>query len=308
MDLPVEPRPSFKKGHFSEHVAKLTAACEWLGIGRGRAARYGELTRELFEDNSRSREHILGVNESCEIVELFELWKDRVGNFPGLAERIRTVFNKGPLLQEDENPASSTNRARNDAFGYLVAGKLLAASVPVVAVDGIVAQSGNCLSEADITVQWSETLFDIECKRPQSHASLEQRTKEARDQIQRPSRGGRHGVIALDCSVLVRPAGTLLETDSGEDAERSISVELEKSIVPKVESHLTHLIPGFILFARVPAMTRIRQSPTSTNAENPAYDFRPDSISTLLLVSNAQYTGPDVIRRLAERLVGKGRL
>ena len=108
MELPVGSRPFFKKGHYSEHLAKLTAACEWLGIDRGRAARYGELTRELFEDDARSREHILGVNESCEVVELFELWENRVGNFPGLAEKIRLVFNKGPLLQEDENPRSST--------------------------------------------------------------------------------------------------------------------------------------------------------------------------------------------------------
>jgi hypothetical protein len=98
-------------------------------------------------------------------------------------------------------------------------------------------------------------LIDIECKRPQSYASLDKRTKSARRQIKGPRRGGRHGVIALDCSVLVRPAGNLLESDSVEMTERSISIGLEKSVASKVKSHLTNSILGFLLFARVPVMT-----------------------------------------------------
>ena len=235
-------------------------------------------------------------------MDLFELWEHRVDDFPGLANRIRTVFNKGPLLREEENPGTSTNRARNDAFSYLVAGRLLAVGVPVVAIDGITSRDGNCTSEADVTFQWSGKLIDIECKRPQSYASLEERAKEARDQIQRPNRSGRHGVIALDCSVLVRRAGTLLESDSGKAAGRSVSIRLEKSIAHKVDASQTNLILGLLLFARVPVMTRGRQSPISTAEGKRIYDFRPDSISTWLVVSNAQYSGPDVLRCLAERL------
>ena len=303
MELPTGRGPSFKRGRYTEHIARLGTACDWLGIDRGRAARYGEPIREFFEDDARSRQHILAFSEICEIVELFELWEHRVADFPGLAGRIRTVFNKGPLLREEENPAASTNRARNDAFGHLVAGRLLAVGVPVIAVDGILARDASCASEADVTFRWSETLIDIECKRPQSYAALEKRAKEAREQIQRRSRGGRRGVIALDCSVLVRPAGTLLESDSGDAAERLVSTGLEKSIVPRVESRLTNLILGLLLFARVPAMTRVRQSPILTAAGKPIRDFRPDSISTWLVVSNAQYAGPDVLRCLAERLM-----
>jgi hypothetical protein len=298
----MERRPAFRKGRYTEQVAQLAAACEWLEIDRGRAARYGKLIKEFFEDDARSPQHILAYGESCEIVDLFELWEHRITDFPGLAGKIRAVFGKGPLLREEEKPATSSNRARNDAFGYLVAGKLLSAGVPVVAVDGILARNTTCESEADVTFQWSGMLIDIECKRPQSHTALGERAKEAREQLQRPSRGGRHGAIALDCSVLVRPAGTLLESASGEVAERWLSTELERAVASRVVSHLTNSILGFLFFARVPAMTRVRRSPILTARGTPIHDYRPDSISTWLVFSNAQYAGPDVLRYLAGRL------
>ena len=46
---------------------------------------------------------------------------------------------------------------------------------------------------------------------------------------------------------LFRPAGTLLESDSVEMAERS-----QKSVASRVKSHLTNSILGFVFFARVP--------------------------------------------------------
>lgn len=294
--------PSFRKMRYAEQVARLAEACAWLGIDRGRAAQYGELIREFFEDDARSLQHILAFGESCEVVDLFELWEARVTEFPGLTERMRAILGKGPLLREEENPAASSNRPRNDAFAYIVAGRLLTAGVAVVAVDGINARDVTCSSEADVTFRCEGTLFDIECKRPRSYAALRKRTAEARAQIERPSRQGRPGVIALDCSVLVRPAGTLLESGSGAAAERLISSELERSIATRIESRLTNSILGFLLFARVPPMIRVHRSPIFTASGEPIHDFRPVSISTLLVVRNAQYAEPDVLRRLANRL------
>jgi hypothetical protein len=295
--------PVFRKGSYTEQIARLVAACNWLGIEQGRAAQYSKLIREFFEDNARSRQHILAIGESCEIVDLFELWEHRATAFPGLAEKIRTACIKGALLREEEHSATSSHRARDDAFGYLVAGRLLAAGVPVVDIEGILTSNTSCESKADITVQWHGTLIDIECKRPQSSAALAKLTKKARKQLQHPGRDGRHGVIALDCSVLVRPSGTLLESSSGEAAERLISTKLEQSCATKVESYLTPSMPGFLFFARVPAMIRVRRSPIVTVQGKSIYDFRPDSISTWLVLSNAQYAGPDILRDLAERLL-----
>ena len=295
--------PSFRKMRYTDQVTRLAEACAWLGIDQGRAAEYGKLIREFFEDDARSTRHILAFGESCEVVDLFELWGPRAVEFPGLADRMRAVLGKGPLLREEENPSASTNRPRNDAFGYLVAGRLLAAGVPVVAVDGINGRDTSCSSEADVTFRWKATLFDIECKRPRSDMALGVRTAEARAQIERPSREGRHGVIAIDCSVLVRPAGTLLESGSGAEAEGLISRMLETSIAPKIESRLTNSLLGFLLFARVPAMIRIRRSPILSASGEPIHDFWPDSISTWLVVSNAQYPGSDTLRDLAGRLL-----
>jgi len=101
-------------------------------------------------------------------------------------ERSGQSAARDQLLREEENPAVSSNRARNDAFGYLVAGRLLAAGVPVVAVDGYPYSRCDLRIRSDVTFQWHGTLIDIECKRPQSYAALEARTKEAREQIQRP--------------------------------------------------------------------------------------------------------------------------
>ena len=46
-------------------------------------------------------------------------------------------------------------------------------------------------------------------------------------------------------------------------------------------------------------MTRVRRSPILTARDTPFHDYRPDSISTWLVFSNAQYTGPDALRYLA---------
>jgi hypothetical protein len=293
----MDRRPSLRKTASAEHLNKLDRACQWLSVGRGRAPRYRQLISEFIENNSRSPEHILAIGESSEIVDLFELWEQRIADFPGLERKIKTIFSKGPLLREGEKFAASSNRARNDAFTCLVAGTLLKAGIPVVAVEGIVARHAKCESEADLTFWSSGRFIDVECKRPQTPEALVRRAKEACKQIVRPSRGGRHGVIALDCSVLVRPEGKLLENVAPEDEEIRISRLLERAVPPKVAPYLTNSVLGLLLFARIPAMTRLR---IVTPKGEPI--FRPDSILSWLVVSNHRYSGPDVLRFMANEL------
>ena len=90
---------------------------------------------------------------------------------------------------------------------------LLSTGVPVVAADGKGAGTETCKSEADATFRWEDLLINVECKRPQSQGALGKLTKEARKQIEHPSRGGCHGVIALDCSVVARNHNQAGETD-----------------------------------------------------------------------------------------------
>jgi hypothetical protein len=122
------------------------------------------------------------------------------------------------------------------------------------------------------------------------------------DQLQTFLRDTSEAACALDCSVLVRPEGTLFESDSLEMAERSISIELKKSVASRVESRLTNSILGFLLFARVPARTRTRSSPILTALGEPINEYRLDCISTWLVNGNAQYARPEILQCLVECL------
>ena len=297
--------PSFTKVPSVAHQDTLVRACEWLSIDLGRARQYCDLLKEYIEGAEKSREHILAINESFEIIDLFNLWEQRISDFPGLENKIRAIFKKGPTLREYERPAVSSNRPRNDAFACLVAGHLLREGVPVIAVEGILARDAECDSEADITFTSRDGFVDVECKRPQSDAALVRRTKEAHDQITRPSRGGRLGIVALDCSVLVRPPDTVLKSVSPASGESVISQQLENTLSPSVVSHLTDSILGLLLFARVPAMT-----PLEIVAPGGESIFRPDCIVSWLVVGNSIYAGNpchDVLRRLSNSESGLAR-
>jgi hypothetical protein len=295
--------PRVVSGHYTEHLQSLQAACEWMGINRGRAAQYSQLVREFFAEGKRSREHILAYNESCEIIDLYALWQAPVKNFSGLRRKIEAVFRKGPVLREGENPNASTNKSRNEAFVYLLAGKLIRAGVKVVAVDGTVAQGTSCYTNADINLEWNGSVINIECKRPQTQDALTERVKEARQQLTHPSRKGWAGIIAIDCSAFVRPLEQLLGADSAEHAERFLADSLEKAVIPKVEKHLETTILGCLLFARAPAMIRRGHSSILSSLGNPmAYYLRPDSISTWLVLNNSHSSNPSVLPCVSELL------
>ncbi len=132
--LTMDRKLSFRKAPSSEYLANLEAACQWLSVESGRAARLRHFLGEFVESDERSREHILAYSKSREIVDLFGLWEHRIADFPGLDKKMWSVFRKGPLLREDKKAAASSNRPRNDAFVYLVAGLLLKAGLQVVAV------------------------------------------------------------------------------------------------------------------------------------------------------------------------------
>jgi hypothetical protein len=286
----------FEKSHHADHLQSLRRAYEWVGITQGRARQYKKLITEFFTQDQRSQKHILAYNESWEIIEIYELWKIPIHEFPSLKEKIRAVLSAGPILHEDERPDTSSNRSRNDAFVYLLAGKLISLGVEVSGVDGIVRQGASGHRNADITFEWKGSAIDIECKRPQTQKSLQKRVKEARQQLR-----DRIGIIAVDCSAFVRPLGGLLEKDSAAEAERFLASLLEKKVKPKVEKYLKTAILGFILFARAPAMTRVGQSPILSVHGNPIYTYRTDSISTWLVVNNSDSLNPEVLPSVFNR-------
>jgi len=298
----MDAKQQFKKSQYTEHLKSLKRACEWLGISQGRAAKYVKLVKEFFKNDKRSQEHILAFNESCEITDIYESWKPCISNFPGLYKKIRKVCRKGPVLREDERPSKSSNRPRNDAFAYFLAGKLMTAGIQIVAVDGVVRKGISSHRDADITFGWNGALIDIECKRPQTEKALKERVKEASKQITNPKRQGRIGIIAIDCSVFVRPPGKLLEKDSGQRAEEFLSQCLAREIKPQVKTMFGKTILGFLLFARAPHMALIKISPVvSPRGEHFRY-YRPESISTFLVIGNPTFS-ITVLQFICKRLV-----
>lgn len=135
--------------------------------------------------------------------------------------------------------------------------------------------------------------IDVECKRLQSKKGLLKRAKAARSQI---TQSNRCGIIAIDCSVLYRPTGTVLETSAPDAAESQLSKWLETNIEPNIRSSLSPRILGFILFARVPTMT-------SVGIINSRGDFfrRRDSISSWLVIGNPGCPNFEILRSIELR-------
>lgn len=280
-----------------EHVAGLREACAWMGITRGRASEYVRLLEESLRGAS-SEEHVLAAYESSEIVDLYDLWKPQARLFPGIRERLGEVGGKGAQFREGEN-ASSSNRPRNDAFCLLVAGKLLAADIDVVAVDGTATGGEHCAQVGDVVVRSGGRLVVVECKRPRSSKRLERRVRDAWGQIQR---GGVPGIIALDCSVLVRPAGGVLEGDALVAAERTVFERLAQTVAPRLYRHWRPQLLGFLLFARVPAMTRVDPDGVNGGA------YRRDWTSSWVVVANRYAERPllAVMARISRDLAQNG--
>lgn len=282
--------PHHQISNYPDHLKLLQAACDWMGIDRGRATQYTSLIKQFFDDGRRSREHILAYNESCEITEIYGLWKVRVNDFPDLDRKIRSVFAGGPVLRENEKSANSSNRPRNDAFVYLLAGKLMKAGISVVAVDGSVVDGSGRESDADITLCLNRTLIDVQCKRPLSLSKMQKRVREACRQLMKSITSGQKGIVCLDCSAIIRPVGTLIEQDSAENAVNFLGDLMERDIVPKARATIESNVLGLILFARSPAMIRKGQSAILSASGIPYRRyFRPESISSSLIVTNPKY-------------------
>jgi hypothetical protein len=159
-----------------------------------------------------------------------------------------------------------------------LAGKLIRAGIKVLAVEGLIAEGISNLKTADIAVEWSSSIIDIECKRPQTEDSLDANVEGAYRQLGDLNRQYPMSIIAIDCSPFIRPPETLIEDDSAEHAEEYLGKLLADSIGPKIQTHFDPGLLGFLLFARAPAMIREGNSPILSPNGNPYRHLRPVSI------------------------------
>lgn len=282
--------PYHRMTNYVEHMQNLQLACEWMDIKKGRASQYQKFIKEFYDEDIRSREHILAYKEGFEITNIYELWKSSIANFPGLEQKVKQIFKKGPILREDERPDTSSNRPRNDAFVFLLAGNLIKSGVKVIAVDGIIAQGYSCDQDADITFVWQDSPIDIQCKRPQSEQAITKRVKEARQQLRRG------GIIALDCSAFVLPGGHLIESSSELKALKILDDAIDSMVIPKVAKHLDFGFLGFLVFGRAPALIRVGHSAILSYKGNNIVYIRRDCISTWLAIVDETSPNIEILR------------
>ena len=277
-----------------EYVKTLESACSFWKIRQGRAREYVRRLIEFYQTETLTPEHLLAYYESFEIAELFELWKDHIDAFPGIEKKIRKACEKGPFLREDEAPGTSSNRPRNDAFCYLVAGKFLSASISVVSIDGLPSRHFAYKTSADFAFLWDAKLVSVECKRPQTQKALPKLVAKARDQI---IASGLSGVVAIDCSVVCRPNGTVLEASTPRKAEYQLYKWLRYEVYPKIRSRLSEQVLGVLLYSRIPAMT-------ATNlVDSRGESFRRrDCISSWLAVGSRTNQDCEILRNVANML------
>jgi hypothetical protein len=212
------------------------------------------LLREFDEQGERSWPHYMAANESFEVTEIHRLWRLRFDGFPGLRERVAECLSSGTVVPEDELARTGSNKPRNDAFVYWVAGRLLDAGVGVVGVDGI-GQGGRQLDGTwDVVMEWEGEKLAVECKRPYSPAGLGPCLRRGVNQIRR---GGVAGMVALDCSRVVRPMegqGVVLEASSPEAAWARLADRLQGLLKVVHRPSPRWGVLGLVLFARAPAM------------------------------------------------------
>ena len=237
-----------KKRTIDDFLPELEEACDWLNIERGRPREYVRLFEE-FGRGERRREHVLAYFEAYDIVELFELWRNDIGGFPGLKTRVEQACGKGPTMTDDEKTSNSSNKPRNDAFVYLMAGRFRKAGISVSTVDGIRAGCGKSKSAEDFSILWNGLDINVECKRPYSTNGFKRLAKEAQRQIKRRRR---RGIIMMDCSRLVRPANEEFGAESPDAATDELHRRLQKEAEPKLPRPMARKVLGAVLFARIP--------------------------------------------------------
>jgi len=164
---------------------KMTDVREWLEslsipASRGRIDRYARVLRKFADcRESGTAEEWLArrgtgdlLNALIEAQELIVIHDELRARTNSEIERRLTACYKGPADARDEQPQSSSNRARNITFELYLGSQLLRAGLEVV-----------FHSTGDLRFHALGREFFVECKRPQSAASVERLHAEAVRQL-----------------------------------------------------------------------------------------------------------------------------
>lgn len=215
------------------------ALCQELGleeaVASSRFSTYRELLLELIQVVDQTKaddvaghirtkvlrrmpQYVVGLTESREVGESLPFL--HTCRPEAIIGRIRRVL-AGPIMPEDENPAS--NQSRNILFEFVLAATLWGAGVPVA------------LAEPDLRYTFSDRTVFIACKRMFSMEKLVRRINEATRQLDRRLRTEpevSRGVVAISLSKVMNP-GKRLETVANQSQARALLATRIETLVMK---------------------------------------------------------------------------
>lgn len=282
---------------------RLKEALQWVGIEHGRAATYEKLLVE-YSQGQRSNEHFFAYYEATEILGIFDAWHNGANDFPGIQDKISFVFKKGTVLSENESASANSNRPRNDAFVYILAGKLLkGGEARIVSVDGIKNTRGHSAqasqeSPADIVLLFRESLIRVECKRPMNSATLDENVETAFRQLTDRTFSHTWGILAVDASKIINRPGEYLEASSLDAGSKFLTDELERILTPPARRYNQETILGLIGFASIPLVATAK----SRILKNDGTPYTTENLSTAavawLAIKNPKSPKGDLVHEL----------
>lgn len=251
-----------------ELITNLEAAVRWAGMSDKRVGPLRKhLLAALARRHRRPARNTILVIEASTIADVHFLWDSRHVDYPGLLPKIKASLASGPELPDDEVKGRSRSGARNNRFVYLLAGCLLQGGASILSIDGIGRQRHRSASLADIVIEWNQRQVPIECKRPFDLSTLVSNVKRAGKDIRNHSR--EKGVVAVDCSRLVRPKDSVPVRFGEEDALAGVERRLDRLVTEHILKRPSRYVAAVLAFARVPTFLLTGVSPVLTLSGEP---------------------------------------
>lgn len=251
------------KRSFRSIIDELNETVDWLGQFKPnhlstRVAQYKKnllLLADAHEDGKvaellKSRNDEVLMNSFLEASSLNLIYRG-LRNFDksnaALCQKIKMLFG-GPEHSNDENPATSTNSARNASFELVMDAHFAAAGYPI-----------DFGTDADLFINDTPPLF-VESKRIYSSLRIEDRIDEAFAQLRRryaslDPKLQKRGLIAISISKLINPRQKLLSARNIDHLREALNKQVE-GFIKEHERHWAgrdENTVGVIVHLHVPA-------------------------------------------------------
>lgn len=235
-----------------QYIKDLDTAFRWLDVTQGRATQCKKCLEEILDGAALSEKRLMACYEAFDLVEIYQLWRENEKYFPGLKNKLKQIFVKGPLLIDDERAEKAKSvESRNNAFAAIIAGRLLEAQFDVLQVEKCRRETIRVSTTADCTIKLKREIVNVECKRLHSQKNWPMLAEKAKSQIRR---NRKKGFVALDCSVLIRPKDTVFSSNNDALVAEEHLDWLEQNIFKRASDIFSSIVLGLLLYTRVPSM------------------------------------------------------